>query len=200
MKKSSYWIINELTEISSEKLKGFKDSDEFVETLKHIENLIDSSLLLLKNRFYSQSLFLTITALEEISKTEVCIFRGFNDKPIVKRSKDGLFNHKTKHLIASNEIFFEFSKGKKFFGKEKVDDIQRKLENGNFLKLREESIYFESTENGVKLPNKIIDELDSRLILFLCIELFEDRFLGWSKDADLISNRITSKLDSLYKY
>jgi AbiV family abortive infection protein len=197
MKKSSYWIINELTEISSEKLKGFKDQNEFAETLKHIENLIENSFLLFRNKFFSQSLFLTITAFEEISKTEVCIFRGFSEKPNVKRSKDGLFNHKTKHLIASNEIFFKYTKAEKLFGKEKILEIQKKLENGNFIKLREESLYFESTKNGVKLPNKIITELDSRLTLFLCIELFEDRFLGLSKDADLISNRMTRKLDTL---
>ena len=200
MKKSAYWIINELTEISSEKLIGFKDSSEFIEALKHIENLIEGSLLLFQNKFYSQSLFMTITALEEISKAEVCIFRGFSEKPNVKRSKDGLFNHKTKHLIASNEIFFKFTKAEKIFGKEKMREIQEMLENGNFIKLREESIYFESTKNGLQIPHKISNELDSRIMLFLCIELFEDRFLGLSKDADLVSERITSKLDYLSKY
>jgi len=78
--RDSFKLIQESTEISSENLIGFKNEEEFNKTLLHLKNLIDSSKSLVQNKFFTQSLFLTITAIEEIAKIEVCIIRGFKKR------------------------------------------------------------------------------------------------------------------------
>lgn len=194
MKKSEFLTIKELIEITSENLKGFNNKEEFAQTLNHIENIIDSSILLFKHGFYNQSLFFSITAFEEIIKAEICIYRGFGNKPIVKRSKDGLYIHEIKHLLAADEIFFNYIKERKLFGLEKIKEIQVKFKNGYYLKLREESIYFQSSSKGLKLPQEVISKLESKIILIICMEFCEDKLSGYSNKGDLTTDRVSKKL------
>ncbi|UQD57576.1 AbiV family abortive infection protein [Flavobacterium sp. K5-23] len=198
MEKSSYQKIEELSNVKSENLLGFKSMEDYEKCLLHIENLLNSAILLYKNNFINQSFFLTITSIEEIAKAEVCIYRGFQ-KPdkTVKRNKDGLFNHKTKHLVAANEITFKFLKSISKIGIEETILIKDKLNNGEFVSLRESSLYFENCQNGTKTPNDLITKTDCLNLLLICIEIFEDRLFGFSDKTDIITDRVLMKLNEI---
>ena len=198
MENSSYQKIEELSNITSENLLGFKSIEDYEKSLLHIESLINSAILLYKNNFINQSFFLTITSIEEIAKADVCIHRGIQ-KPnkIVKRSKDGLFNHKTKHHVAANEITFKFLKSISKIGIEETILIKDKLNKGEFVILRESLLYFENCENGTKTPTELITKTDSLNLLLICIEVFEDRLFGFSEKTDIITDRVLKKLNEI---
>jgi AbiV family abortive infection protein len=133
--------IGELISIKSENLSEFMNVDEYEKCLLNIEKHINASILLYKNSFYDQSIFLTITAFEEITKAEICLYRGLNkEKKIVKRNRDGLFNHKTKHLTVANDITFEYLKTKRTFGADKIIDILTKFKKGDLKRVTSQSI------------------------------------------------------------
>lgn len=199
MENNFYTKISELSNIKSEKLLEFKSIEDFEKCLLHIENLIDSAILLYKNNFINQSVFITITSIEEIAKAEVCVYRGLQkeNKVVVKRNKDGLFNHKSKHIISANDITFDYLKSISKIGLKEVNKIKEKLNNGDFINLRESSIYFENTLNGTKTPNDFVTKKDSLNLLLICIELCEDRLFGFSERTDLITDRVLEKLNEL---
>jgi AbiV family abortive infection protein len=199
LENNFYTKISELSNIKSEKLLEFKSIEDFEKCLLHIENLIDSAILLYKNNFVSQSVFITITSIEEIAKAEVCIYRGLQkeNKVVVKRNKDGLFNHKSKHIISANDITFNYLKSISKIGLKEVNKIKEKLNNGDFINLRELSIYFENTLNGTKTPIDFVTKKDCLNLLLICIELCEDRLFGFSKRTDLITDRVLEKLNEL---
>ncbi len=199
MENNFYTKISELSNIKSEKLLEFKSIEDFEKCLLHIENLIDSAILLYKNNFITQSFFITITSIEEIAKAEVCVYRGLQkeNKIVVKRNKDGLFNHKSKHIISANDITFNYLKSISKIGLKEVNKIKEKLINGDFINLRESSIYFENTLNGTKTPNDFVTQKDSLNLLLICIELCEDRLFGFSEKTDIITDRVLEKLNKL---
>jgi AbiV family abortive infection protein len=191
--------ISELSNIKSEKLLEFKSIEDYEKCLLHIESLINSAILLYKNNFTNQSFFITITSIEEIAKAEVCVYRGLQkeSKTLVNRTKDGLFNHKSKHIISANEITFNYLKSTTKIGLNELNKIKEKLNNGDFINLRESSIYFENTLNGTKTPSDFVTKKDCLNLLLICIELFEDRLFGFSDRTDLITDRVLEKLKQL---
>ena len=200
MEKNFIQTIDELSDITSENLIGFKYCKDYEDTLLHIETLIDSSILLYKNNFINQSFFFTITAIEEISKAVVCLHRNREGENEVKRQKDSLFNHKIKHKIAANDIFFQYTKLKKKIGKEKVSLIYNNLKSGHYSKLRESAIYFQISVDTVQLPYSLIESDEAGNILLLCIELFEDSLFGVSDKSDIITDRVLSKFRRVLRY
>jgi AbiV family abortive infection protein len=180
-------LIEKSIGISSENLIGFKDSYEFDIVLCHLRDMFRSSKLLLDNGFFSQSLFLTITVLEEIAKTEVCIFRGFGSTEEKKRSKDPLFNHKSKHMISANPILLIGDRLKNSLGSERLDYLFKELESGNFLDIREKCLYFERNKETIVIPTETIDPILSMEMILIVIEMFDDKFVGITPPADEIS-------------
>ena len=191
----TYQKIGELISIKSENLSEFMNVDEYEKCLLNIEKHINASILLHKNSFYDQSIFLTITAFEEITKAEICLYRGLNkDKNLVKRNKDGLFNHKIKHLTVANDITFEYLKTKQIFGVDKILDILTKLKKGDLIEIRENALYFKNINGKCLISDKFINEGNSKLLLMICIEVFEDRLFGAYIKTDLITDRVLEKL------
>jgi hypothetical protein len=82
-------------------------------------------------------------------------------------------------------------------GLKEVNKIKEKLINGDFINLRESSIYFENTLNGTKTPNDFVTQKDSLNLLLICIELCEDRLFGFSEKTDIITDRVLEKLNKL---
>jgi AbiV family abortive infection protein len=191
--------IRELSNIKSEKLLEFKSVEDYEKCLLHIESLINSAILLYKNNFINQSFFMIITSIEEIAKAEVCVYRGLQkeNKSLVNRNKDGLFNHKSKHIVSANEITFNYLKSAQKIGLNELNRIKKKLNDGDYINLREYSIYFENTINGTNTPGDFITKKDCLNLLLICIELFEDRLFGFSGRTDLITDRVLEKLKEL---
>ncbi|AUC74925.1 AbiV family abortive infection protein [Olleya sp. Bg11-27] len=188
--EKTYELINDSIKISSEKLIGFKSTEEFEKSLFHVKHLIKSSILLLENKFYNQSLFLTITAIEEIAKIEICVYRGFNERTKVNRRKDPLFNHYSKHKISANPIILIGERLKKSIGEDRINEIFKNLHSGKFIEIRENCLYFERNNEKLKIPDEIIDEKHSFETLLIAIEMIDDKFWGLTKLASEISDEL----------
>jgi AbiV family abortive infection protein len=197
--EKTYKLINDSINISSENLIGFKTTEEFERSIFHVKDLIKSSILLLDNKFYNQSLFMTITAIEEIAKIEICVYRGFNEKTKVNRGKDPLFNHSSKHKISANPIILIGDKLKKSIGEERIIEIFQNLHSGKFIEIRERCLYFERNNDEMILPNVIIDKKYSFEMLLIAIEMIDDKFWGLTKLASEVSdnlNKYYSKIET----
>jgi AbiV family abortive infection protein len=188
--ENTYELINDSIKISSEKLIGFKSTEEFEKALFHVKHLIKSSILLLENKFSNQSLFLTITAIEEIAKIEVCVNRGFYERTKVNRKKDPLFNHSSKHKISANPIILVGERLKKSIGEDRIIEIFKKLHSGEFIEIRENCLYFERNNEKLKIPNEIINKKYSFETLLIAIEMIDDKFWGLTKLASEISDEL----------
>jgi AbiV family abortive infection protein len=200
--EKTYKLINDSIKISSEKLIGFKSQEEFEKGLFHVENLIKSSILLLENKFYNQSLFLTITAIEEIAKIEICVHRGFNERTKANRRKDPLFNHYSKHKISANPIILIGERLKKSIGEDRLIEIFKNLQSGKFIEIRENCLYFERNNEKLKIPNEIIDEKNAFETLLISIEMIADKFWGVTELASEISDKLNkhySKIETELK-
>ncbi|HKL42759.1 MAG TPA: AbiV family abortive infection protein [Clostridia bacterium] len=188
--KDSFKLIQESTEISSENLIGFQNKEEFNKTLSHLKNLILSSKSLIESNFFTQSLFLTITAIEEIAKIEVCIIRGFEKRKLSRRSKDPLFNHKQKHFMSANPIMLIGDRLQKSIGKERTKQIFKELQNGKFVKTRENCLYFQRNEEFLFLPNENVDDKLAFEMLLIAIDMVDDKFWGITSIASIISDEL----------
>ena len=188
--KDSFKLIQQSIEISSENLIGFKKKEEFEKTLFHLKSLILSSKMLLENKFFTQSLFLTITAIEEIAKIEVCVTRGFENRELSKRSKDPLFNHKSKHFMSANPVMLVGDRLHKSIGENRVNQIFKELQDGEFVQIRENCLYFQRNNNSLLLPDEIIDVKLAFEMLLISIEMVDDKFWGLTAVASVISDEL----------
>ncbi|NRT15194.1 AbiV family abortive infection protein [Flavobacterium sp. 28A] len=183
-------LINDSTLISSENLIGFKGKVEFEKILNHLRNLILSSKKLLDSEFFTQSLFLSITALEEIAKIEVCVYRGFQNRELIKKAKDPLFSHKSKHFIAADPIILIGNRLQNSIGEERIKEILINLQSGKFVEIRENCLYFQRNQHSLKVPDDVIDIKLAFEILLVVIEMTGDKFWGLSKNASTISDEL----------
>jgi AbiV family abortive infection protein len=186
----SFKLIDDAIKISSSELIGFKSSEEFDKALIHTENLIHSSIVLFKNGYKSQSLFLTITSIEEMAKIEVCIFRGRSQTKNVNRQKDILFNHPKKHIISANEIILIGKRLNKSIGTERAKQIFIDLQNGVYGKIRESCLYFSRNQTGLKLPDDAISMKFAAELLLVSIEMMDDKFWGMTNIATETCERL----------
>lgn len=180
---SSFKLIHDATNISSDELIGFKSTEEYNRALIHTENLIQSAILLFKSGFFAQSLFFTISAIEEFAKIEVCMFRGRAKTEKVKRHKDSLFNHSKKHQISANEVILIGDRLNKSLGGDRAKQIFEDLQNGKYGKIRENCLYFSRNEDGLNIPTETISLSLTAELLLVCIEMMDDKFWGMSKNA-----------------
>lgn len=187
---SFFQLINKSIDISSENLIGFKDKEEFERALGHLKDIILSSIKLLENDFYSQSIFLGITALEEIAKIEICIFRGSQVREIHKRAKDPLFNHKSKQTISANPIVLIGDRLKKSIGEERLISIFKDLHAGKYVEVRESCLYFQRDKNELIIPSERINKTLAYEILLIVIEMVDDKFWGVTRIASAISDEL----------
>jgi AbiV family abortive infection protein len=178
--------------ISSQELIGFKSNDEFHKSLVHLKRMIESSISLLERNFYNQSLFFSITAIEEIAKIEVCVFRGFKADKMVSRRKDPMFDHSVKHQISSNPVILIGHRLAKALGNERVNDIFEKLHSGEFVKIRENCLYFQRNEQELIIPHEIVDPKLSFEMLLICIEIVDDKFSGLTSFATDIAENLNN--------
>jgi len=190
--------IAELSSIQSENLTKFNNIKEYEKCLLHIEKHIEAAILLFKNNFFDQSTFLIVTILEEISKAEICVYRGFGKQnKLVNRAKDALFNHKTKHLAIANDITFKYLKTNSIYGENLISEILRNLKNGFYISIRENALYFKNIDGKCVVSDKNITRENTKILLLICLEIFEDRLFGFSHQTDIITDRVLSKYNDI---
>ena len=77
---------------------------------------------------------------------------------------------------------------------DKTLDILTKLKKGALIKIRENALYFKNINGKCLISDKFINEENSKLLLMICIEVFEDRLFGAFTKTDQITDRVLEKL------
>jgi AbiV family abortive infection protein len=168
-------------------------SEEFSAACEHIVQLLSDSSVLLANGSHSTATFIAITALEETAKVHMGIFRNSSD-PLPRR-KDPLYRHHKKHLLALGPTVEMGSRLQKAVGESRMRELVALAHTGNFVDLRESSLYIEQSENGLKVPRNAVSFSTARELLLLAVEAFEDALVGMSGKTYVLSERTDEIFD-----
>ncbi len=153
-------------------------TEEFDEACEHIVQLLEDASTLLAMGSHATALFLSITALEETSKVHVGTFRsGVNP---VKRSKDPLYKHGTKHRLALGPTVAMGSRLQVAIGEARMNELIDLAKRGEMIALRETALYVEQQKGALCSPKNSISTSLAREILLLAIEAFGDSLVGFT--------------------
>lgn len=180
------------SEVVSDEYIGLLDKEEYNSAVCHVSKLINAAFLLFMGDHFSSSVFLSITVFEKIAKIKSGHMRswGEQEKPLVKRNKDPLFNHGKKHKIAIDPIYLIGKRISKSIGDERAKEFFEKYETGEYSKLREKSLYFSRSKEGLHIPSEEIGLTLSAEHLLIAMEIFHDEFLGMTDKASEVCDTI----------
>jgi AbiV family abortive infection protein len=72
---------------------------DFNRACDHVERLLNDAYILYNHESYGSSVFLAITAIEEVAKIHFGLYRNNEGAENVPRHQDSLFNHREKHRL-----------------------------------------------------------------------------------------------------
>jgi AbiV family abortive infection protein len=136
---------------------------------------------LFKDGSYSTSIFLSITAIEEVSKVHIGLFRREGQTIPKKRREDLLFNHNAKHSIALQGTIKKGTRLTKAIGEVNLNKLLDLVEKGILVKTREEALYSDSINGKFVTPAELFSKEDARNILLLAIESWDDNLVGYDE-------------------
>ena len=141
--------------------------------------MLGDAFLLFQSSSFATAVFLAITAIEEIAKLEIALYRreGRTASP-KNRREDLLFNHKAKHSIALQEVIAIGARLPKAIGEERVRELLDMAESGELLAIREASLYTDVVNNAFVCPTERFSKKEAREFLLLALEVWDDRLLG----------------------
>lgn len=172
-------------------------SDNFDKCLLHIDDLLSSAILLSQNRRYTQALFLAITAVEESVKAEVYCFRSKNENN-GRPAKDSLKKHEIKHKAAVNEEILLIGKRvQNVIGDELTVQIYDNFGKGKTRELRENCLYFEVQADKLIIPTENITPKIAISYILACIEIIDDKLVGWTNLSMKLSTSFDKYFDTL---
>jgi AbiV family abortive infection protein len=193
--KKGFYLAHEASLVVSDEYIGLHGREEYNAAVAHVSDLIRSSYILFVNGSFAPSLFLAITVFEEIAKIKSGHMRSFGgDREKVRRGKDPLFNHATKHKIAVDPIYLIGDRIANSIGHERAKEIFEKYESGYYSTLREESLYFSRNKDGLHIPSRCIEPRLAAEHLLIAVEIFCDEFWGMTAEA----SEICDMTDSIY--
>lgn len=187
--KTSIGKTNETTSETTPFNVYYKDS--FNKAIDHIINLLTDSYILLKNNSYGSSAFLSITAMEETSKTHLSIFFKYSPE---KRKKI-LLNHHKKQMLSISPVLKIGTRLPKAIGFDRIDELIKWTQDNRLMDIRNNSIYWYTKDKISYFP---IDSVSKRLaqdILLFSIETFDDSLIGYNK----YSIKASQKTDELFE-
>lgn len=156
-------------------------AEELNKVLLHISNLIQDSYTLYNKDSYNTSVCLSILAMEEISKANIGIFQALSYTEESKSKKNYLLkNHKNKDILSTSPTINIGKRLKNKIGIDKLLAIMNDLQNGNMIKLRENSIYYFRENDKLYVPKEIISKEKARNLLLYVIEQFDDTLIGFT--------------------
>lgn len=165
--KKGFHLAHEASLVVSDEYTGLHGREEYNAAVSHVSELIQASHILFTSGSFAPSLFLTITVFEEIAKIKSGHMRSWGEvREKVRRGKDPLFNHGTKHKIAVDPIYLIGDRIANSIGHERAKEIFEKYESGNYSALREESLYFSRNKDGLHIPSRNIEpRLDRKSVV-----------------------------------
>jgi len=182
--------IEKAIENGSQLFSEDRSSNDFNRACDHILLLIEDSYSCFVRGSYGSSVFFAITAIEEIAKAEVGIYRRNKNQEAVKRNKDPLFNHLSKHRMAILPTVFMGKRIEDALGKERCEKLLSEVTEGSLRELRESSLYFQNIDGEFITPNDIVNKSKSKETLLLSIEAADDRLIGYTNHTGVIEIRL----------
>lgn len=174
-------------------------SNDFNRACDHILQLIEDSYSCFNRGSFGSSVFLAITAIEEIAKASVGIYRRSGESGDIKRHKDPLFNHLSKHRMAILPTVFMGKRLEDALGKERCEQLLSEVAEGSLRKLRENSLYFQNIDGEFITPGDLIDKSKSIEMLLLAIEAADDRLIGYTNHTGVIEVRLNEIFEDAKK-
>lgn len=193
--KKGFHLAHEASLVVSDEYTGLHSREEYNAAVSHVSDLIRASHILFISGSFAPSLFLTITVFEEIAKIKSGHMRSWGEgREKVRRGKDPLFNHATKHKIAVDPIYLIGDRIANSIGHERAKEIFEKYESGYYSAPREESLYFSRNKDGLHIPSRNIESRLAAEHLLIAVEIFCDEFWGMTAEA----SEICDMTDSIY--
>lgn len=171
--------------------------DEFNRGCDHVHSLLRDSHLLYRSGSFPTSAFLSITAIEEIAKLDIAVFRNTERTAPANRREDLLFNHKKKHFIALQEVIAIGARLPKAIGEERVRHLLDMAESGKLLEMREAALYIDNVSGTFTCPVDRIQKGTAREILLLALEVWDDRLVGMTDHTYQIDSKIVPLFDEI---
>lgn len=172
-----------------------RSAHELDKAIKHIVQLLSDSYVLYLNNSFASSVFLSITACEEVAKAHL---GSFTDGKISNGKQKNMFrDHKTKHMLAAMPTVPMGSRLEKAIGKTELERMMNMAKNSGFVQLRESSLYFQREKDILVVPSDKIDKNLARVLLLFSIEVFDDALVGmttFSMDIDKQTDTIFKEL------
>ncbi|WP_315727482.1 MULTISPECIES: AbiV family abortive infection protein [unclassified Bradyrhizobium] len=174
--------------------KLFDTSADFDAALDHVLVLLEDAATLFERRSFGSSVFLSITALEEISKAHVGIFRRDNPGPKPKGG-DPFRNHRAKHSMAILESVFMTERIIEALGRERADALYSEAQTTGFTTVREAALYCARGPSGFESPKIAIAPHRAWEFVILAIETADDALVGCTTH----SYRVGKSFDALFE-
>lgn len=172
-------------------------SKDFNRACDHILVLLEDSFQCFERESWGTSVFLSITAIEEVAKAEVGLYRRDGQIQEVKRGKDRLFNHQEKHRMAVLPTVFMGKRLEGALGKERCAEFLKEAAHGDFRTLRESALYFTNSNGQFVTPANVVTKEKAKEFLLLALETADDRLVGYTGHTGVIENRMDQMFGAL---
>lgn len=172
--------------------------DDFNKGCCHVCALLRDARLLYFSESYPTSLFLSVTAIEEIAKVEIALYRSSERTlPAKRRNDDDLFSHKSKHSIALQEVITSGFRLRAAIGELRVRELLDMTNTGEMVKLRETALYVENVDGKFICPKDRIGKSLSREFLLLALEVWDDRLVGYTNHTNALDCEMADLFDKV---
>jgi AbiV family abortive infection protein len=172
-------------------------SEDFNRACDHILVLLEDALQCYERESWGTAVFLSITAIEEVAKAEVGLYRREGRIEQIKRGKDKLFNHKEKHRMAVLPTVLMGKRLEDALGKERCAELLKEAAHGDFRNLRESALYFTNENSQFVTPANIVFKDKAKEFLLLALETADDRLVGYTGHTGIIESRMDQIFSTL---
>lgn len=163
-----------------------QSAEELNKAIDHIVQLIQDSCNLYLAESFPSSVFLSITACEEVAKAHIGAFT--DGKHPVKKGKNVFRDHKTKHKMAALTTVPMGQRLEEALGKTELKKIMSMAQNSGFNQTRENALYFQRENRKLVVPAEKIDKKLARSLALFAIEVFDDALVGVTSHSYEVDN------------
>lgn len=158
-----------------------QSADDLDKAINHIVQQIQDACTLYFNGSYPSSVFLSITACEEVAKAHIGSFTdGANPG---KKGRNAFRDHKTKHQMAALPTVPMGQRLEDALGKGELQRIMSMAHNAGFVQTRENALYFQRENGNLIMPTEKIDKKLARSLALFAIEIFDDALVGMTNHS-----------------
>jgi AbiV family abortive infection protein len=158
-----------------------QSAEELDKAIDHIVQQIQDSCALYFNGSYPSSVFLSITACEEVAKANIGSF--IDGKHPKKKGHNVFRDHKTKHLMAALPTVPMGQRLEEALGKAELQRVMNMAQNAGFVQVRENALYFQREKGSLVIPSEKVDSKLARSLALFAIEVFDDALVGMTNHS-----------------